>query len=177
MSRQDQTASGPTSASAVLADPLEFAREGRRLAGSVELAALARLQDLLADPSGAIAWSVRGDVDDDGARGRKFLRLEAEGTLHLVCQRCLGPYVFPLHLSSCLELMAPGQPVPDEELEDDLCDAIEVDGKLDLLTLVEDEILLALPQSPRHKICAPVGEAEGRSEKPSPFAALAALKK
>jgi uncharacterized protein len=180
MSRQDQTIQAspePTSASAILADPLEFAREGRSLAGCVEVAALTRLQDLLADASGAIAWAVRGDVEDDGAGGRKFLRLEMEGELKLVCQRCLGPYVFPLHLSSCLELMAPGQPLPDEELEDDRCDAIEVDRNLDLLSLLEDEILLTLPQSPRHKVCGMVGEVAGRSEKVSPFAVLAALKK
>jgi uncharacterized protein len=180
MSRQDQTIQAspePTSAFAVLADPLEFAREGRSLAGSIEVVALARLQDLLTDTAGAIAWSVRGGVEDDGAGARKLLWLEIEGKLQLVCQRCLGPYDFPLQLSSCLELMAPGQPLPDEELEDDRCDAIEVDRNLDLLSLVEDEILLALPQSPRHKVCSPLGEKAGRSEKVSPFAALAALKK
>jgi len=180
MSRQDQTIQAspePTSASAFLADPLEFAREGRSLAGSVAVIQLERLHDLLADTSGAIAWSVRGGVEDDGAGERKFLWLEAEAELRLVCQRCLGPYAFPLRLSSCLELMAPGQPLPDEELEDDRCDAIEVDRNLDLLALVEDEILLALPQSPRHKVCSPLGEMDGSSEKVSPFAALAALKK
>ena len=54
-------------------------------------------------------------------------------------------------------------------------DAIELDGELDVLALVEDEILLALPIAPRHQVCdAP--QPEGGTSKESPFAALASLR-
>ncbi|MDD5297743.1 MAG: YceD family protein [Rhodocyclaceae bacterium] len=182
MSQQDhtiQTAAGAALESATLADPMAFARDGGSLSGSVEVVRLQRLRDLLADASGCITWEVRGGEEEDelGQRGsRKFLWLDLEGELRLVCQRCLGPYVFPLRLSGCLELIAPGASWPDDELEDESCDAIEGARNLELLPLVEDEILLALPQSPRHEVCAPPDEAAG-SGKTSPFAVLAGLKK
>jgi uncharacterized protein len=54
-----------------------------------------------------------------------------------------------------------------------------------LLNLVEDELLMDMPTSPKHEICpqpvkmavADAGFDAGESEKPHPFAALAKLKK
>ena len=168
MSHQDMSNS-------VIADPIEFAREGRRLSGEVAVASLDRLTDLLADGSGNIVWTVTGSEEVDQAGGsRKFLQLEAEGELHLVCQRCLGVMDYALRLENRLELIAPGQEWPEEELEDDTCDAIEAERDLQLVPLLEDEILLVLPPAPRHDECSPP-ETSG-TKKVSPFAALAGLK-
>ncbi len=176
MSQQDQTLRTALE-SASLADPMAFARDGGSLSGSIEVARLERLHDLLANISGVIAWEISGREDeDDGGVKRSFLWLELDGDLQLQCQRCLGPWAFALRLSSCLELIAPGAPWPEEDIEDDSCDVIEAERNLGLLSLVEDEILLALPQSPRHEVCTPPEEAAGKG-KASPFAALAALKK
>lgn len=161
----------------VIADPLEFAGDGSELSGSVPVAQLARLHDLLAEVSGEISWVVNGSVEQDAGGSRYFLDLELEGSLQLVCQRCLGACAHKVALFNRLELIAPGAPWPDEELEDDSCDAIEAGRNLEILPLVEDEILLGLPQSPRHEDCTPPGEAGvGKEGKPSPFAALAGLK-
>lgn len=173
----------------LLADPIEFAREGGFRSGRVAVASLDRLQDLLADGAGSFSWEVSGREEADAAGGsRKFLRLEAEGDLLLVCQRCLGPMDFHLRLDSSLELMAPDQEWPEEELEDDTCDAIEATQDMELVPLLEDEILLALPPVPRHEACLPPGTLTGQAEAPeapeasgmekvSPFAVLAGLKK
>jgi uncharacterized protein len=51
---------------------------------------------------------------------------------------------------------------------------------MDVLSLIEDEIILGLPVSPRHEQgeCTPGGREEGKTTREaSPFAALAALKK
>ncbi len=68
---------------------------------------------------------------------------------------------------------------PADELEADDCEAIPASRELSLLSLVEEEVLLALPIVPRHAECqlpADVGAEEEENE-PSPFAALAGLKK
>jgi len=73
-------------------------------------------------------------------------------------------------------LIAPGEEWPDDDLVDDGADAIEAEKALAVLSLVEEEVLLALPIAPRHEQCEPPsGGAAGHG--PSPFAALAALKK
>ncbi|HHW65861.1 MAG TPA: metal-binding protein, partial [Rhodocyclaceae bacterium] len=80
-----------------------------------------------------------------------------------------------LRVDTLLQPVRSGQPIPDEELEDDEVDAIEIDGGLDVMALLEDEILLALPIAPRHQVCeAP--RPEGGASKESPFAALASLR-
>ena len=151
-------------------DSLEFAREGRVLAGSVKIAALSRLADVAA--AGTLACELRGGRDGDG---RPTLNLKVGGTLELRCQRCLSPLAFELDIDSALLLVAPGESWPDEELADDGPDAIEASRELAVLSLIEDEVLLALPVAPRHEDCRPPAPAE-TERPPSPFAALANLK-
>jgi uncharacterized protein len=66
----------------------------------------------------------------------------------------------------------------DAESEDDV---LVSSAHFDLLALVEDELLLALPIVPRHDACpAPLpAPSDDLSEEPraNPFAALAALKR
>lgn len=165
--------------------PLDFAREERQIEGQVAVSDLLRLADLLADQKGEIAWSLSGEhVQGLGLGRRRFLNLTVTGELQLQCQRCLAGLSFSLDVVSRLELIPPGQPLPEDELEDDSCDAIEAPAEMDVLSLVEEEILLALPPAPRHEICAVPGtpgpEAEenvAEAKKPSPFAVLAGLKR
>ena len=83
---------------------------------------------------------------------------------------------FPLAIKSRLQLIAPGEDWPDDDLEDDSADAIAAETALTVLSLVEDETLLALPIAPRHEQCeSPSASAGGLGS--SPFAALADLKK
>lgn len=44
--------------------------------------------------------------------------------------------------------MAPGEEWPDDDLADDSADAIEAEKALAVLSLVEEEVLLALPIAP-----------------------------
>jgi uncharacterized protein len=65
--------------------------------------------------------------------------------------------------------------LPDDELENDEVDALEVEPLTDLLALVEDELLLSLPLVPRHDDCEPPVKA-GVDEEISPFAVLRQLR-
>lgn len=157
-------------------DGLEFARRHDRLSGRLPLEALPRLGEELFDPSGSLGYEVRGESAGEG----DFLLLELDGVLRLTCQRCLGPLEFALHLSSRLRLVPPGCPWPADDqtggLEDEACDAIEAADGLDLADLMEEEILLALPISPRHERCELPAAGQGQRQD-SPFAPLARLKR
>jgi uncharacterized protein len=110
-----------------------------------------------------------------GERGQARLQLVVDGALPLVCQRCLAAVAADLAIDSLLELLPEGSAPTQEELENDDMDFLPVGDALDVLALIEDEILLALPVAPRHAACVLPAAAE-TGEKPHPFAALAAWK-
>lgn len=154
-------------------DSLEFARQGGKLEGRLKPGDLSRLADVLSDRDGELAFAVAGETDGDG---KPFLLLEIDGALNLRCQRCLGALAFAVRIRSRLTLIEPGAAWPDEGLEDDSSDAVPLDRALDLLPLLEEEVLLALPIAPRHDACASP-EYRDEAGSASPFAALARLKR
>ncbi len=157
----------------IVSDPFRFAAEGRSLSGTVPLLRLGRLADILFRNEGDVSFTLSGSVAVDG---KDFLRLAASGVLTLQCQRCLSRLDWNLALESVLHLVSPGTPIPDEELEIDSFDTIEAVSDMDVLALLEEEIMLAVPIVPRHDDCeAP--HPEGTAEKESPFAALAGLRR
>jgi len=154
-------------------DCLEFARSGGVLERSVGLDELPRLADVLVATKGFLSVRLEGSRDDTG---KSWLKVDVAGKPVLCCQRCLGGVEFPLVISSRLQLMAPGEEWPDDDLADDSADAIEAEKALAVLSLIEEEVLLALPIAPRHEQCEPPS-GSATENGPSPFAALAALKK
>lgn len=174
------------------ADPLRldverFARQADHLEGRWPLGAFARLASWLSEPAAdrEVAWAVDGElVERAGADAEIWLRLRADAALSLVCQRCMAPIDVPIALDRRLRFARDeaNAATLDAELEDDV---LELTRSLDLRTLIEDELMLALPLVPRHERCpddAPAAlprEAAEAAESlaASPFAALAALKK
>ncbi|MDR1229474.1 MAG: YceD family protein [Azoarcus sp.] len=158
-----------------IADVFRFAAEGGVLEGETPVAAFERLADRLADDGGAVRWRLAGRID---AEGQPWLDLGATGRLALSCQRCLEGLEWNLAVDAALRPVRAGQVLPGDELENDESDVIEVDGEADVLSLVEDEIILALPIAPRHEDCgAPRWpEADGEARGESPFGALAGLR-
>ena len=155
----------------VIADPFEFARRGNRLSGSVEFKLMPRLLGELVDAKGEVTVEIQGSEVD----GDCFLDVSIDAAPRVACQRCLKPQMLDLELDARFLLVLPGQPMPDDGLEDDSFDPIVVERNLDMLALVEDELLLALPLSPRHDICDNPQPRE-RDDSASPFAALANLR-
>jgi len=154
-------------------DCLEFARSGGVLDRRIGLDELPRLADLLTTTEGYLSVRLEGQRDD---QGKSWLQLDIAGEPVLCCQRCLGGVKVPLGIRSRLQLIAPGEDWPDDDLVDDSADAIAAEAALAVLQLIEDEVLLALPIAPRHEQCeSPSANASEHGS--SPFAALAALKK
>jgi uncharacterized protein len=154
-------------------DSLEFARSGGVLDRRVRLDELPRLADVLASTEGTLSVRLEGWRD---AEGKSWLRVNIAGEPVLCCQRCLRGVKFPLDIRSRLQLLAPGEEWPDDDLADDSADSMEADQELSVLSLIEDEVLLALPIAPMHEKCDPP-LADAVRNGASPFAALAALKK
>ena len=156
-------------------DSLEFARTEQTLRGGLPIADLPRLRESLYDTRGLIDFVVQGGHD---ARRRPMLSLEVNGVLHLTCQRCLGPLEHRLRLASTLILAGPGA-ADSAALDEEDVEWIESSEELDMAGLVEDEIILALPYSPRHPEgqCGAAPTQSNRQESPSAFAKLAALKR
>src|SRR5690606_7129887 len=149
-------------------DGLEFARECGRCSGQLVLDALSRLAEL-----GCRA--VRVDYVIEGARNaaeQLCLRVDVVGRLELECQRCLEPLDYAVEVHSELELAV--DPGFIETADDDV-DRVLATHSMDVVSLVEDELILDLPMVPMHAHCA--APIEAKADKLSPFAVVASLKK
>jgi uncharacterized protein len=161
-------------------DALKLSASGESLAGVVDAAELPRLADRLAADAGAarIEWHLVGG--SDGQR-RPVLTLTLAGTVPLVCQRCLQPFVAVVDQST--ELLLARSEAELARLDGDEVEVVLATERLDPLSLVEDELLLSLPFSPRHGEgqCEAAGSAvavdDGSQGKASPFLRLGELKK
>lgn len=135
-----------------------FALAAGQLAGEWPLTRMPRLlQDTLpltADsPAQTVTWSASGSHKAVlGGEPEIRLRLQAHTLLLLTCQRCLRPVTVELQISPSLRFVRDEAQAEalDEEAEEDV---LALAPSLDLLPLVEDELILALPLVPRHDVC------------------------
>jgi uncharacterized protein len=106
-------------------------------------------------------------------RGKDGLHLRLRGGVSLQCQRCMGP----VHVSVAQEAWfewVDAESALDAD-DDDQWDLLVHSDRFDVLHLVEDELLLALPFAPMHEVCETVADTSA-GDKVSPFAALAGLR-
>jgi len=128
-------------------DSLEFAQAARELRGSLPVSSLVRLQDFLRDSTGSVEFAVKGGHDPEN---RPVLALSVSGLLHMQCQRCLERLDYPLRYSTTLRLVQPGEDLSETIADPDAVDVVKASMELDVAELIEDELLLSLPFSPRH---------------------------
>ena len=155
-----------------LIDSTDFAGNGRELRGEVPVEALSRLNDILASSGGTLTYVVRGLREGD----RYMLEVALSGVFHLRCQRCLGELVYPLDMTSRLQLV-PANQLDEIEADDDDVDRIGASSQMDVFALIEDELLLGLPFAPKHPEGACSQSPEGLEQSANPFSVLAGLKK
>jgi len=149
-------------------DGLQFARGALEQRGFLGKEHLPRLAQMQCSTDG-LEYSLRGGLTDSG---KPFLRISVSGAMRLVCQRCLGTFVFPLALDVELQIT---ESLSEIEAADDDVDRVLASRSTDVGRLIEDEVILALPMVPRHERCV-AGSAEAPA-KISPFRVLAALKR
>src|SRR6202790_4500759 len=129
-------------------DALKLSASGESLTGEVDAADLPRVADRLATNAGAakLAWRLVGCRD---GQGRPALTLTLAGSVPLLCQRCLQPFATIVDQST--ELLLARSEAELARLDVEEIEVVLATERLDALTLVEDELLLSLPFSPRHE--------------------------
>jgi uncharacterized protein len=161
---------------------LELARQQKQTEGVLEIAALPRLQEALRElgvsddqalAGVSVAYQLQGlPARYFGDTQLPMLALAVQTDLPLVCQRCFA--AMPQSIDAQFEFAICDEP-PEALLEDEDVDWLESDAESTFESLVEDELLMALPIAVMHEeACAPLQNTAG--EKPNPFAALKNLK-
>lgn len=127
----------------------ERAAEGKRVfSGTVPLSRMKRLAPLLvtADGEATFVAAFRRDIDK-----RVIVEIQVEAALPLICQASLEAYEERVKRRS--ELVVIDHEYQQNDLQDDLPESYEPvkseHGRLAVVSLVEEELLLALPQIPR----------------------------
>jgi uncharacterized protein len=113
-------------------------------AGSLPLAKLPRLAATLAEPSGNLQVELQATRDEEG---QDWLHGEIRGRLPLTCQRGLHPFDWNCDVALSLALV--GSETEEQKLLKDSESYLVQADELPLRDLVEDEVLLALPMTPR----------------------------
>src|SRR5690349_3799902 len=132
-------------------DGFEFASAGATQQGGLPLSGFPRLRDMLASDEGEVAYQLKGVRDE---RGRPSLRLRVDGTLQLRCQRCLGAMDFEVKADELLVLAATQAEIDADPADVDAPDRVLAAKEMSVASLVEDELILAVPYAPRHDECA-----------------------
>ncbi len=164
----------------ILIDNIAFAKKNERLAGDLTLKDCARLDELLQSSAdskvcrtGLISYVLQGKID---AVGQHILQLSITCKLITSCQRCLN--AMPLNLNLNFNYLI-------GEVNDTDVEAVDIDNSddydlqqsnkaMNLIALIEDEILMAMPIAPMHEeACTEATMQSG--EKPNPFAVLKGL--
>ena len=164
-----------------------FAQEGMQLAETTLLQDMERLaqetQGL--QPDFAVKWQANAELRaGSGPEADIWLHLDAAASVPLTCQRCMGVVITPVNVDQWYRFVATEQiaMAEDDESEEDL---LVMEPQFDLLAVLEDELLMALPLVPMHDVCPVTPQLSAgdsveitvASEKPNPFAVLAQLKK
>ncbi len=152
--------------------PRKAAQARREFAGTMPLARMERLQDVLDDPGDAeIAFHVVFGLDE---HGQVRAEVHVSGTVPLLCQRSLRAYGHEIDSRSVLGLVTDEQAA--DALPEDYEPLLVEDARISLEDLVCEEILLGLPLVPRAPDSKPVGDGRPAvAETYKPFAGLAEL--
>jgi len=162
-------------------DPFRLAEAGAQLSGRLPLRQFSRLRELLADDSGELEVKLDFDVDELGV---PIVQGNASAFLALTCQRCLGSYEFPVNAQIALAWVKTAQEADKLPLRYE--PYVVEETPLTLNDVIEDELLLALPQIPMHdeadcpasKLLKQGNKVTDEPEpKENPFAVLAKLKR
>ncbi|GAA5214849.1 23S rRNA accumulation protein YceD [Corallincola platygyrae] len=161
-------------------DPIRNAQKRSSFLGEIDNERFNRLNEV-APLSSPVSVALECGID---AQGLAVMELSISTRLTLTCQRCNTTFEqeFEVQSTYC--------PITGRVDVDELPDAyepVELDenGEVELHTLVEDELMLALPIVPMHDLedCPEgsnqmvYGEIEPADERPNPFAVLNSLKR
>jgi len=149
---------------------LEFAQKQLTLSDAISVFALKRLFESLAINEEIAKKALVYYELSGGSKVFRYpsLKLSIKTSLPAICQRCLSEMTvnFDLKFNYLISEFS-----VEEDADTDEIDWLEVQKEMNLLELIEDELLLAMPIAPLHdNNCAKASMQSG--EKPNPFAIL-----
>ena len=127
--------------------PVEKATQaGRLISGQLTASSLPRLQGVVAEARSddeRLNVALQFGRDENG---RPVVEVSVHGAVMLTCQRTLQPFLYTLESTSTVALVASEAEAASlpESLEPVLCEQ----GEVQVMALVEEEVLLALPLRP-----------------------------
>ena len=129
-------------------DNIDFSRKSREIRDIIRLSDFKRLQDLCLNLEDSITFVLRGF---ENKHREACLELSIKGKLDLICQRCSEKLEHTIFLKSGFLIKEETQ-LTDFQVDDHAdYDLIEGSAKMDVLSLIEDEILLSMPGAPKHE--------------------------
>lgn len=126
-------------------DPCKLARQGMQFEGSLPLNHFSRLKGVISDDHGEVKANLHFIRNEDG---RTILKGHAEVICKMVCQRCLDIADIPVYTD--IKLMAVWTDRQASALSSEYEPLFLQDDPIELVQLLEDELLLALPLIPYH---------------------------
>lgn len=164
-----------------------FAEAGVPLKEVSPLQNLERLasETVTLQPDSSISWQAAPELRS-GSKGQMdiWFHLTANTSVPLTCQRCMGVVQTDLQVDQWYRFVASEEiAMAEDDASDE--DLLVLTPQFDLIEVLEDELLMALPLVAMHEVCPVMPTfSAGKSDvpddvgdKPSPFAALAWLKK
>jgi uncharacterized protein len=126
--------------------PMRLTETGAILRGSLPLTGMTRLAASLHDTAGDVEIELNFGIDDLGTR---YVQGHLRTALHPVCQRCLQVFDCPLEVEILLGVVTSERAATllPEQYDPLLLD----EPSIELSSLVEDELILALPIVPMHE--------------------------
>jgi uncharacterized protein len=126
-------------------DPFRLAERGAQLSGSLPLAQMRRLAETLANTEGEVKVELEFGIDDMHI---PYVRGRIETLLQLTCQRCLEACDFTVSHAFALAWVRGDRDTDRLPLQFEPFVVNELPVRLS--DVVEDELLLLLPQIPMH---------------------------
>jgi uncharacterized protein len=126
-------------------NPYRLADQGRVLEGSYPLNLMPRLAEAIYEAAGEARVRMAFSRSPSGLA---LIEGQIEAMLALTCQRCLGRLDYPVDTTFLVALL------PDEATASSLLeeyDAMVVPEELFIRDFIEDELMLSVPQIPRHE--------------------------
>ena len=159
-----------------LIDPIEFANGSMLQEDSINLAQLderVAQHEFLVPAETTLHYRLQGGVDK---LQRPYLNLSLQGQLALTCQRCLSPMTFDLDETVRVVLFQDEEAMDEAMNSDPDLEGMLAEAEISVWSLLEDQIIMALPYAPRHDDCGNTDLERVNNDRPNPFAQLAKLK-
>ncbi len=164
--------------------PVPMAERGEILELVLSVVEMKRISELLADTTGDVVAKLEFGIDSEGT---KYISGFANADLIVECQRCMQPMVVSVEAEFTLGIIT--DEVQAQNLSENYEPLVVSDETISIATLIEDELILALPIVSMHEDtnCSPYvseyladdseQESETEEDRVFPFAQLGEMLK